>query len=94
MSVDPITGKIYILFYDRRNYSDLRTDVYFASSGDGGKSFTNIKISEEPFIPERKIFFGDYVGISSHNDFVACSWQRLHQGNISIQFCKIDFKNR
>jgi hypothetical protein len=92
MAVDPITGAINILFYDRRNYDDRRTDVYLARSTDGGDTFENIKISEEPFIPEKKIFFGDYIGISSYNDFVACTWQRLNKGVLSIMFAGIDFK--
>ncbi|MGA2667304.1 MAG: sialidase family protein [Ignavibacteria bacterium] len=92
MSVDPITGAVNILFYDRRNYKDLQTDVYLARSTDGGETFENIKISEEPFIPEKKTFFGDYIGISSYNDFVACIWQRLDRETLSIMFTGVDFK--
>lgn len=92
MSVDPVSGAINILFYDRRSYNDLQTDVYLARSTDGGESFKNIKISENPFVPSKKIFFGDYIGISSYNDFVACIWQRLEDKKISVMYCGIDFK--
>ena len=92
MSVDPVTGNIFILYYDRRNYDDLRTDVYLARSVDGGDTFTNVKISETPFIPEAKIFFGDYIGVSAYNDFAACIWMRIDDGKTSIQYCGVDFK--
>ncbi|MCI0715732.1 MAG: glycoside hydrolase [Chlorobi bacterium] len=92
MHVDPLTGVINIIFYDRRNYDDFHTDVYLARSTNGGETFTNIKISEEPFKPIKNIFFGDYIGVNSFNDFVACSWQRLEGGFLSILYCGIDFK--
>ena len=94
MCVDPVTGAISVLFYDRRDYDDTRTDVYLARSTDGGETFRNIKISESPFKPDGKIFFGDYIGVSSYNDFVACLWQRLDNNLLSIQYCGIDFKKQ
>jgi hypothetical protein len=92
MSVDPVTGNIYILFYDRRNYNDSRTDVYLARSTDGGESFRNINISESPFKPTADVFFGDYVGVDARNDFAACIWTRLEDGILSVQYAGIDFK--
>jgi hypothetical protein len=92
MSVDPLTGNIYILFYDRRNYNDSRTDVFLARSTDGGSSFRNINISESPFKPTANVFFGDYVGVDARNDFVACIWTRLEDGVLSVQYAGIDFK--
>jgi hypothetical protein len=83
---------VNVIYYDRRNYDNTNTDVYLARSTDGGESFTNIRISESPFEPDKKIFFGDYIGVASHNDFTACIWQRLHEGVLSIQYCGIDFK--
>ena len=92
MSVDPITGAINILFYDRRNYTDANTDVYIARSTDGGETFKNIKISESPFKPKKGVFFGDYIGVSSYNDFTACFWMRMDETTLSTQYCGIDFK--
>lgn len=92
MAVDPLTGAVNIIFYDRRNYDDIRTDVYLARSTDGGDTFQNIKISEASFKPNELVFFGDYIGISSYYDFVACIWQRMDNSRLSIQFCGIDFK--
>jgi hypothetical protein len=92
MSVDPITGNIYIIFYDRRNYTDTKTDVYLARSTDGGESFRNICISESPFTPDPGIFFGDYTSIDARNDFAACMWTRLENGLLSVQYSGINFK--
>lgn len=91
MSVDPITGSINILFYDRRNYDDKKTDVYLARSTNGGETFKNILISESSFNPQKGVFFGDYVGISAYNNFTACIWQRLDGTKLSVIYCGIDF---
>jgi hypothetical protein len=92
MHVDPVTGAINVIFYDRRNYDDSNTDVYLARSTNGGKTFENIKISEGPFKPTKSIFFGDYIAVNSYQDFTACAWQRLNEGQLSIMYCGIDFE--
>lgn len=90
MTVDQVTGYIYMVFYDRRSYSDVFTDVYLAVSRDGGETFENIKISETPFRPVPAIFFGDYTCISAHNNMVRPIWTRLHNGELSIMTAIID----
>ncbi|GAB1404182.1 hypothetical protein MASR1M74_13610 [Lentimicrobium sp.] len=90
MSVDQITGYIWIVFYDRRNHSDWQTDVYGAVSKDGGDSFTNFKISDAPFLPNPNIFFGDYNNITAHNNIVRPVWTRLHNDELSIYTAIID----
>ncbi len=89
MSVDAVTGYVYVLFYDRRAYNDEKTDVYLAVSSDGGSSFKNVKISENPFIPVSNVFFGDYIGVSAYNNFAACLWQRMDDEKLSIMFCGV-----
>jgi hypothetical protein len=84
MDVDQITGNLYFIFYDRRNYTDNRTDVYMAISVDGGNSFINRLISETPFIPNSGVFFGDYTHIVAHNNLVRPIWTRLNSGQLSI----------
>jgi len=83
MTVDQVTGYIWIVFYDRRNWDDTRTDVYVAVSKDGGESFENIKVSESPFIPNQNVFFGDYTGISAYNNIVRPIWTRLDDTQLS-----------
>ena len=92
MSVDPVTGAIYIIFYDRRAYGDDRTDVYLAYSFDGGRTFKNIKVSKSPFIPSTKTFFGDYNNISAFGGVVRPIWTRMDNNQTSIWTALIDFK--
>jgi hypothetical protein len=92
MDIDQTDGTIYIVFYDRRNYNDLRTDVYLAYSTDGGDNFTNVKISESPFIPNSNAFFGDYTNIAAHNGVIRPIWGRL-DGTISSIWTAIITKN-
>lgn len=92
MSVDPITGFIYIIFYDRRNHDDENTDVYLAYSTDGGTSFTNKKISQQPFKPNKFVFFGDYNDISAYNGMIRPIWTRLDQTKLSIWTAIINTK--
>ncbi len=84
MDVDQANGDLYFVFYDRRNYNDNHTDVYIAKSTDGGETFTNIKISESPFIPNEGVFFGDYNNIIAYNGFVRPIWTRLNEGQLSL----------
>jgi hypothetical protein len=84
MDIDQMNGNLHFIFYDRRNYLGDQTDVFLAFSNDGGDSFSNKKISEEPFLPNRDIFFGDYNNITVHNNIVRPIWTRLHEGKISV----------
>lgn len=90
MCVDPTTGYLYFVFYDRRNHPDNNTDVYMAVSKDQGNSFINFKISESPFVPSANIFFGDYNNISAQNNKVRPIWTRMHNGQTSIWTALID----
>ena len=87
MCVDPVTGIIYVIFYDRRNDADpadVTTEVYLARSSDGGVNFENYKISESAFEPNPNIFFGDYTNISAYNGKVFPIWMRLDGQTMSV----------
>jgi hypothetical protein len=92
MTVDQSTGYIYIIYYDRRAYDDLRTDVYLAYSTDGGQSFTNQRISESPFSPTPFVFFGDYNHISAVNGTVRPIWTRLDDGKLSVWTALVEMR--
>lgn len=83
MAVDQVTGWLWFVFYDRRNYPDNRTDVYMAVSADGGETFTNFQVSESPFLPSENYFFGDYTNITAHDNVVRPIWTRLVANNLS-----------
>ncbi len=76
MTVDPSSGYIYVMFYDRRNYApdDSTTDVYLAVSKDGAATFQNYLISTTPFTPNPGCFIGDYTYISAFHGVVRPIW--------------------
>ena len=84
MAVDGVTGNIYIVYYDRRAYDDLQTDVYVAYSVDGGNTFKETKISETPFVPTDDKFFGDYTNISAYKGVITPIWTRMDEGRTSV----------
>lgn len=84
MAVDQVTGYLYFVFYDRRDYDDLRTGVYLAYSTDGGETFANLRIHDEPFTPQPDKFFGDYTNIVAHDGHVHPIWERQVNGEASI----------
>lgn len=90
MAIDQVTGYLWFVFYDRRNYEDENTDVYMAVSTDGGETFINFKISNEPFLPWSGVFFGDYNNVSVHNNIVRPIWTRLQEGSLSVWTAIID----
>ncbi len=92
MDVDPMTGYIYVVFYDRREYTNEETDVYIAYSTDGGSQFTNVKISDTSFKPNENVFFGDYNDISAYNGTVRPIWTRLDRMKLSVWTAIFDHK--
>jgi hypothetical protein len=90
--LDPVTGHLYWVFYDRRNHLNNDTDVFLAWSKDGGKTIENLKISESPFLPTKDVFFGDYNNISAYNGRVRPIWTRMDNGRLSVYTALIDVK--
>jgi len=84
MTIDQATGYIYIVFYDRRNYDNNYTDVFMALSKDGGESFTNFKISEEPYYPYSSVFLGDYINITAYNNIIRPIWVSYENDELNL----------
>lgn len=84
IDVDPVSGIVYVVFYDRREESGVQTDVYLAVSSDGGATFNNEKISASPFSPTSQVFFGDYIGIGAYDGWVRPLWVRLDGTTLSL----------
>lgn len=74
MAIDQSDGSLYCVYYDRRRYIDTRTDVVMAWSRDGGESFKEMYINDAPFIPDPKIFFGDYNNIDAVKGIITPIW--------------------
>ena len=93
MSVDPKTGVIYIVYYDRSKYTDTQNDVVLAYSTDGGKTFKSETISNSSFErPGQFVFFGDYNNISAYDGKVRPIWTRYDGGKLSIWTALIEKK--
>jgi len=90
VTVDQATGKIWLVFYDRRNYVNTATDVYMAVSEDGGETFENFKVSETPFTPTSTVFYGHYIGLTAHNDHVLPVWMRMDEGWSTLMGAIVD----
>lgn len=90
LTIDQTNGQLHVVFYDRRRDEDLATDVYWATSADGGVSWSNECISASPFVPDATVFFGDYNNITAHNGVVRPIWTRLHDGRLSIMTALIN----
>jgi hypothetical protein len=86
MTIDQVTGYLYVVFYDRRNYtSGNNTDVYLAISKDGGNTFVNYQINANVFSPNASYFFGDYIGISAVNNVIRPIWMEMtSSGALSV----------
>ena len=84
MTIDQSSGFIYIVYYDRRNHDDNKTDVYVSASRDGGMSFKDYKISKSPFLPDASIFFGDYLNIDAVQGEIRPIFPRMDYGKISL----------
>jgi hypothetical protein len=79
-TIDPSTGHLWFVFYDRRNTTGSATDVYVVKSTDGGSTFENFKVSESSFTPTASIFFGDYTNIAAWEGKIYPIWTRLNNG--------------
>jgi hypothetical protein len=77
IAVDPVDGSVNVAFYDRRDQPDTRTGLTMARSTDGGRTFVNHKINQEPFACQPKSFFGDYIGIDAYGGRVAVAYQHF-----------------
>jgi hypothetical protein len=84
MTVDPVSGYLYFVFYDRRGTTGNWTDVELARSTDGGETFQNFKVSSSSFLPQASVFFGDYTNIAARNGKVYPIWMRMDGTALSV----------
>ena len=93
MAVDPADGSVNIAFYDRRDLDGTRTGLTLARSVDGGRTFVNHKINQEPFACTPAAFFGDYLGIDALGGRVVVAYQHFTDcKKLAISAAVFDFK--
>jgi hypothetical protein len=91
MALDPSSGALYFVFYDRRNYPDWRTEVYLAYSTDGGETFENFRLNNGAFMPDPNRFFGDYTNIVAQNGHVHPIWGQQTDSTSTIWTAAVEF---
>lgn len=72
MAVDPVSGAVNLIFYDRRTNNE-ETTVTLARSTDGGKTFQNYAWDIDAFTAEGD-FLGDYLAITAFGNRVFGAW--------------------
>ena len=72
MAVDPQSGAVNLIFYDRRT-DNKQTTVTLARSTDGGKTFQNYAWDPDAFEAEGD-FLGDYLAITASGNKVFGAW--------------------
>jgi hypothetical protein len=93
LAVDPVTGALNLVFYDRREDPENKTQiVVLARSTDGGKTFANYAWTTNAFDPEG-VFMGDYLALAAWNDRVygAWTWREGKEDKTSVQVGIADF---
>ena len=74
LAVDPVTGAVNVVFYDRRqDPANEKQTVVLARSTNGGKSFTNYAWTPDSFDPHG-VFIGDYLGLAAWGNRVYGAW--------------------
>lgn len=84
VGVDRKTGKVFCVFYDRRNSEmDRFTDVYIAELKKG-KPQKNYRITNEAFaVPGKDVFFGDYITVAAAKGEIRVAFSAFdHEKNI------------
>ncbi|HET7449401.1 MAG TPA: hypothetical protein VFJ78_02285, partial [Gaiellaceae bacterium] len=83
ISVEPTTGRVDVMMYDRSWTNNALVDVTYASSADGGQTWTSRRITKSGFDPAAygvpsgsgvRPFIGDYTGIVSFAGGAGMAW--------------------
>ena len=78
-TVDQVTGQFMIIFYDSRDVPNNQAEVFMATSVNGGTTFENFKVSDQPHTPQpinglAGGYAGDYIGVAALDDIAFPFW--------------------
>lgn len=79
MAVDPVDGSVNVVFLDRRATEGPAQEVTVARSIDGGRTFRNLKVDQDPFSCSDRVFYGDYLAVAAHGGRVVAGWPHCSQ---------------
>src|SRR5207302_6440752 len=100
MSIAP-NGRIDVSFYDRSYSANALVDMTYATSNDGGLSWTSHRVSSKGFDPSQwgvpsgtgfRPFIGDYNGMISTASSAAIAWTGVappQPFNLEIDFASV-----
>ena len=92
MAVDPVDGSVNLVFLDRRNTEGPAQEVTVARSTDGGRTFRNLRVNQEPFACSEGVFYGDYLAIDAHDGRVVAGWPHcLADGSLALSVALFGF---
>ena len=89
MDVDTTTGELFLIYYDRGKTTGILTEVEAAYSFDGGENFDYLTLTQKPFEPSSKKFFGDYLSISAHLGKVMTMFPIMENGKIRLEAVEV-----
>jgi len=95
-TVDQATGQFMIVFYDSRNVPNSQTEVYMARSTNGGITFENFKVSDQPHTPAPISglaggYAGDYIGVAALGDVAYPYWGDNRTGIYQGWMAKVEY---
>ena len=92
MAVDPVDGSVNVVFLDRRHTEEPAQEVTVARSTDGGRTFRNLRVDQEPFACPENIFYGDYLAIDAFAGKVVAGWPHcLADGSLALSAAIFEF---
>jgi hypothetical protein len=95
-TVDQSTGQLILVFYDSRDVPNNQANVYMARSLDGGNTFENFKVSDQPHTPAPISglaggYAGDYIGVAALDDIAYPLWMDNRTGNYQGWMAVVNF---
>jgi hypothetical protein len=100
ITCDPVSGKLYCIFYDDRNLGTTSTacEVWVAYSENGGTTWSDFRVGDVSFTPSpiaglADDYFGDYIGITARDNWVYPCWTDNRSGRALTYVSPIHFSN-
>jgi hypothetical protein len=95
-TVDQSTGQLIVIFYDSRDVPNNQANVYMATSNDGGYTFENFMVSDQPFTPVPISglaggYSGDYIGVAALDNVAYPFWMDNRTGNYQGWTAEVTF---
>ncbi len=83
-AVDQSTGEFYVAYFDRQKSKGNETNVIVSYSKNQGRTFKHLKVNPYSFVPDEKVFFGDYLSIDAVSGCVRVVYPMMVNGKIEL----------